>query len=76
MRAGDVIEAAPDVVGLFPRRVQRWVKGTVLLAFFVLIVVGKADDVAVWMWRELTAVAADRMRPMVDALLDSIASSS
>lgn len=67
MRAVDGIEAAPDVVGLLPRHVLRWVKSAVVVAFFVLLIVGKAEDVVIWMVRELTAVATDRMQPMLDA---------
>jgi len=47
MRAGDGIEAAPDAIGLLPRHVLRWVKSAVVVALFVLLIVGKADDVVI-----------------------------
>jgi len=69
MRMGDAIETAPDLLRLLPGGLRAWVTGAVLAGFAVLGLIGRADDVFLWVTRELAATYMERFQPMVDGLL-------
>ena len=55
MEIGDAVQGAGEAIRFLPRRARTWVEVLSLTVFFALLVAGKGDGVALWLWQELSA---------------------
>ncbi len=55
MEVGSIVQGAGEVIRFLPRRTRTWAPALALVVLFALLVARKCDDLAMWLWQELSA---------------------